>query len=152
MWEHVVGPAGVDVEGLADERDRHGRAFDVPAGETRPPRAGPYLQAMLAGSLPEREVAGVMLARIDLAPDASEQLVGAVARQPAVSGKARDVVIDGAAHLVRVTSCNELFDELDHLCDVLRRSRVVVGWADIDQGGVGNERLRVVRRDLLGRF
>src|SRR5437879_6445972 len=126
MWEHVVGPAGVDVEGLAEERHRHGRAFDVPAGETRPPRAGPYLQAMLAGGLPQREVTGVMLPGIDLAPHAGQQLVGAVARQPAVRRKARDVVIDGAAYLVRVTSGDKLFDELDHLCDVLRRSRVVV--------------------------
>src|SRR5260370_30319398 len=92
VWEHVVCATGVDVEPLAQKRHRHRRAFDVPAREARAPRAGPELEAVLAGRLPQREVARVTLAGGDLAPWSGEQLVGGVARQPPVGGGAGEVV------------------------------------------------------------
>src|SRR5260370_26744272 len=73
--EHVVGAAGVDVEPLAEERHRHRRALDVPAREARAPGAWPDLEAVLAGRLPQGEVAGAPPARIDLAPRPHEKLV-----------------------------------------------------------------------------
>src|SRR6202162_5604926 len=96
----------------------------MPAWEARSPRAGPDLEAVLAGRLPESEVPWMALARIDLAPSPCEQLVGGVARKLAVGGEARDVVVDGAADLVGVTHFDQLRDEVDHLRDVLSSPRI----------------------------
>src|SRR5258708_38615938 len=103
VWEHVVRATGVDVEPLAQERHRHRRAFDMPPREARAPRAGPDLKAVLAGRLPQCEVARVALSGVDLAPGSGEQLVGRVARPPPVGGDSGVVGIQRAAHLVRVT-------------------------------------------------
>ena len=78
VWEDVVGAAGVDVEALAEQRHGHGRALDVPAGESVAPRARPDLQTVLARRLPQREIARVALARVDLSARAGEQLGGRV--------------------------------------------------------------------------
>src|SRR5712692_2709093 len=77
--EHVVRATGVNVEPLAQNRHRHRRALDVPAREAWAPRAGPDLEAVLARRLPQREVARVSLAGVDLAPRSDQQLVRAVA-------------------------------------------------------------------------
>src|SRR5258708_31639347 len=106
VWEHVVRATGVDVEPLAQKRHRHRRAFDVPAREAWAPRAGPDLEAVLAGRLPQREGARVTLARVDLAPRSGEQLVRAVARQPPLGWEAGDAVVHGAVHLVRTSPCD----------------------------------------------
>src|SRR6266849_3778829 len=78
MREEVVRSACVDVEPLAQQRDRHRGAFDVPAGKTWTPRARPHLHSMLARRLPKREVAWMPLAWIHIAPRSCQQLLGAV--------------------------------------------------------------------------
>src|SRR5487761_1114825 len=107
---------------------------------------------MLAGGFPEREIAWVAFARIDLAPSAGEQLVGGVARQLAVSREARDVVIDGPADFVRVALFDQLGDELDHLGDEVARARIVRRGPDVDGRGVLHERAGVESRNLLRRL
>src|SRR5260370_24538326 len=129
VWEHVVCATGVDVEPLAQKRHRHGRALDAPGREAWAPGAGPDLEAVLAGRLPQREVARVTLARVDLAPRSGEQLVGAVARQPPVGWEAGDVVVHGAVHLVRMTLGDPNADEVHHPRDGFGRVGVVVGRA-----------------------
>src|SRR5260370_42539369 len=114
VWEHVVCATGVDVEPLAQKRHRHRRAFDVPAREAWAPRAGPDLEAVLAGRLPQREVARVTLARGDLAPRSGEQLCGAVARPPPLGGEGGGVVVPGAVHLVRTRLGDEKASQVDH--------------------------------------
>src|SRR6266849_6568835 len=96
------------------------------------PRTRPHLEPVLTGSFPEREVTWMPLARIDLAAGAGEQLVGAVSRELAVRGEARDVVVDGAADLVRMALLDELCDEVDHLRDVVARVRVIGRRPDVD--------------------
>src|SRR5205807_5313208 len=115
------------------------------------PWARPDLESVLAGSLPQREVAGMSLARIDLAAGAGEEAVGAVAGQPPVGRKAGDVVINGPADLIGVTLVDEPADDVDHLWDVGGGPRVVRRGPDVDRGRVLHERIRVVLRDLLGR-
>src|SRR6266851_8641344 len=78
MRKDVVRTACVDVEALAQKRDRHRGAFDVPAREAWTPRARPHLHSMLACRLPKSEVAWMPLAWIDLAPRSGQQLFGAV--------------------------------------------------------------------------
>ena len=70
--EDEVHAAGVDVERLAQVPHAHGRAFDVPAGPSRPDGGVPGRLAGL-GALPQREVADVVLAvlvRLDTFADA----------------------------------------------------------------------------------
>src|SRR5260370_508894 len=77
MRKDVVRSACVDVDPLAEQRDRHRGAFDVPAGKAWTPRARPHLHSMLARRLPKREIAWMSLPWIDLAPRAGQQLFGA---------------------------------------------------------------------------
>src|SRR5437879_12808042 len=98
--EDVVRAAGVDVESLAEERHRHRRALDVPARISRSPRTRPDLQPVLAGRLPEREVAGMELAWVRLAARARDQLLCRVAREPPVRRAAGDGEVDVPIDLV----------------------------------------------------
>src|SRR5919199_5523558 len=93
MREDVVGAPGVDVEPLPEKRCRHCGAFDVPARETAAPGTWPALQPALSGRLPEREVAGMPLSRVDLAAHPRQQLFGRVAGQLAVALEAADVEV-----------------------------------------------------------
>src|SRR6202521_3827740 len=115
----VVRSPGVDVEPVAEQRHRHRRTFDVPAGEARTPGAGPNLQPVLACALPEREIPRMSLARIHLSARAGQELVRRVARKLAVRREGRDVVVDGTADLIRVPAFDQLLDELDHLLYVV---------------------------------
>src|SRR5450631_2064105 len=111
----------------------------MPARKARTPRAGPDLQPVLPGGLPEREVARMSLSRIDLAARAGDQLVRRVSGQLAVRGKARDVVVDGAADVVRMSQCDQPPDQADHLRYVLRGLRVMGRSPDVELGGVIHE-------------
>ena len=150
--KHVVGPTGVDVEPIAQQRHRHRRALDMPARESRTPRAGPHLETVLARRLPQREVPRVSLARIDLAARPRQKLISRVPRQPAVSRKARDVEVDSAADLIRVAALDELRDDLDHLRDVRGGPRILARGPGVDHARVVHERLGVVVGDLLRRL
>ncbi len=70
----VVDPAGMDVEGEAEDRAAHHAAFQMPAGRAAAPGAVPlHLPRLARGGLaPDREVGRVALA-IDIF-DASESL------------------------------------------------------------------------------
>src|SRR4051812_33181243 len=55
-----IEAAAMDIERLAQEFHAHRRAFDVPAGPARSPRAVPLWLARLGG-FPQGEIAGVAL-------------------------------------------------------------------------------------------
>src|ERR1700694_4459872 len=103
VGKDVVGAAGVDVELIAQQRHRHRRALNVPAWEPGAPRARPDLQPVFAGRLPEREIARMMLAWIDLAARSGQPRGRRVSGQPGLSREARDVVVHHAADLVGMT-------------------------------------------------
>src|SRR3546814_12349769 len=85
----VVDAAGVDVERKAEERLRHHRAFEVPAGRAAAPGRIPFHLSRLAwrGLAPDREVGGVALALHRV--DAAFALLAAVAREAPRSGARR---------------------------------------------------------------
>src|SRR6266851_4534044 len=131
MREDVVRATRVDVEPIAEKGHRHGRAFDVPAWKARSPWAGPHLQAVLAGSLPEREIPRVPLARINLATRTRQELIRRVPRELAVGGEARDVVVHVSPDLVGVPAGDQLLDQVDHLRDVVSGVGVLVRAPDV---------------------
>ncbi len=87
--ELQVHAAAVDVEGLAEQRAAHGRAFDVPA---RPAGAvGAVALGVVGlvglGRLPQHEVERVLLAAEHGHALAGAQLVERLARELAVAGE-----------------------------------------------------------------
>src|SRR4029079_11898533 len=130
MRKHVVRATGVDVEPFAEERQRHRRAFDVPAWKSITPPAWPYLQAVLGRCLPQREVPGVPFAGVRVTAHPGEKFAGRVAREPAVAGKRGDVEIDIAVDHVGVPLGDEPLYELLHLDDVVGRVRISGRGAD----------------------
>src|SRR3546814_10550599 len=92
----VVDAAGVYVEGEAEQRLRHHRAFEVPAGRAAAPGRIPSHLSRLAwrGLAPDREVGGVSLALHRV--DAASALMAAVAREAPVVGDARRVELEAA--------------------------------------------------------
>ena len=125
VGEDEVEPAAVDLE-------RRARAVSSAITEHsmcqpgRPSPQGEGQRGVLAGlrRLPEREVARVLLARVRLAV---LDLVGALPREPAVVGEARDPEVDVAVDRVGEAALDELLDERDDLRDVLGHLRQVVG-------------------------
>ena len=124
----------------------------MPAWKSIAPRTRPELLPVLAGRLPEREVTGMLLARVGVAAHPGEQLVSRVPRQPAVGGKSRYVVINRGADLVCVALNDQLLDQLDHLRDVLRGAGILDRRSDVHLADVGHERVGVVGGDLVGRL
>src|SRR5207248_4683966 len=104
--ELEVEAAAVNVERFAKELHAHGRALDVPARPSRPPRAVPFWLARL-GPFPEGEVAGVALLFAHLDPGAGFELLGVAVAQFAVVVVAADVEVHVAAGRVGETLVNE---------------------------------------------
>src|SRR6516164_6353529 len=71
--DHILA-AAMDIQLLTEERQGHGRALDMPSRTAGPPGAVPRRLPGL-GRLPENEVHGVLLARVDLDAGTSLRLV-----------------------------------------------------------------------------
>src|SRR5437764_9498506 len=100
MREDQIVAAAVDLEDRAEELLRHRRAFDVPAGATRPPRRLPDGVLAFLVRLPKRKVARVFLqlGAFGLLGRVVQRVVVALApREPAVLGEAADPEVDVAA-------------------------------------------------------
>ncbi len=122
--EDQVEPAAMDLEGRAEDVLRHRRALDVPAGPPPPPRrVPPGVLGRRLVRLPQCEVARVLLERARLL--ALLDLVGLLAREPAVVGEARNPEIDIASGCVGVPGLDQLLDEVDDLGHALG-----CPWAD----------------------
>ena len=148
--EHEVVTAAVQVEALAQQIERHGRALDVPARPAAAPRRVPRRLARL-GRLPEREVdrAALRLVDVDAGAGRLEQLLERAVRQRAVAGERLDVEVHAlAVDHVGVARVDQLADEVEHPLDVLGGVRAVVGVADVRAGRscVAVHVLELVRR------
>ena len=128
--ELQVAPAAVDVELRPQQRQRHRRALDVPAGTARAPRAFPRRLA-LARALPECEVGRVALARVDRDPRTRLELIERLAGQrPELLARRGDVEVDvgrqrplGRLGDVGVPLRYQIGNDRDHLLDIVGRAR-----------------------------
>src|SRR5438552_8726837 len=112
VWEDEVEAAAVDLEARAEELLREHRALDVPPRPAAPPGRVPGRVLALLVSLPECEVARILLQRVRLLLlDLIRQLSG----EPTVLRKARDPEVDVALDRVGVPGVDELADEADDL-------------------------------------
>ncbi len=149
----VVDAAGVQVEVLAQERHRHHRAFQVPAGRAPAPRGVPAHDPADAGLLgpPEGEV-GLVPAALDLLDPGGLALAGDVhQRQGAVAVGLGGVEVQAGRDLVGDPALLQPRRELDHLPDVLAGARVPVGRQHVQRGHVGHERAGVEVGDVRDR-
>ena len=151
MREDQILPAAMDVEGLAEMPLRHRRAFEMPAGPAPPPRA---LPAGLVGirRLPEDEIGRVALVGRDFDPRAGDQLVPAVARQPAVIRHRRDREQHMPVGGIGVLPGDQLFDHRDHPGDMLGRPRLDTGFERAERRHVGLKHRRVAPGDRIDRL
>ena len=147
--ENEVDPAGMQIDGrLAEQPQRHRRAFQVPA---RAPGTQPVIPRRLAGlgRLPQHEVARVVFGVV-VAVDASAGLDALLveARQLAVAGERRDAEVDGAVAAVRVAVFLERVHQFGHGFEIglVGGSRRVFHRLEPERGGVLAKRLDVLRR------
>ena len=143
--EEQVVAAGVDVDGFAEMRLGHRRAFDVP---TRPAHAPGRIPARQFGwrGLPQNKVARVALVRRDVDARAGDHLVHRAARKLAVVGIAGDREQHVAVGGIGMAAGDEFLDHRDHL-------RHVFGGMRLDVLADHTESVHVLaidRRELVG--
>ena len=144
MRKDQVQSAAVDVEGFSQQLAAHGGAFDMPAGPSRAPRAGPGGLTGL-GLFPERKVAGGPFP-IGRVPAFALHAVDRTVAQLAVARVFGDFEIHVALRLIREPAVHELLDELHDVPDVFGGARHVIDLVDAQRPQVR----QVVVRHLLG--
>ena len=123
MREDQVQPAAVDVEDLAEIATAHCRAFDMPAGPSAAPGAFPARFA-LGRELPEHEVPGVLLVRVDGDAGARLLLVERALGKLAVIGHRAGIEENLPTRHIGVAVGDQPLDDLDHLGNVVGRARL----------------------------
>ena len=138
VGEDEILPAPVYVEGGAKVLLAHRRALDVPARTALAPRAlpGDAFGLPRLRRLPEREVEGIAFQLAGIDARARQEVVEVALGELPVLREAPDREVDVAARLVGVASGNELFDERDHLGNML-------GGLGLDVRGRDPERCHV---------
>src|SRR5947208_2667390 len=106
MRKDQIGPAAVDVELIAERLAGHRRALDVPARPPATPGARPCRLA-LAGALPQRKVARVAFARLELLRGGYQLAIQVAVAELAVVGERRDVEPHVAVHGVGLAAFNQ---------------------------------------------
>ena len=147
----VINPAGVDVEGKAQHRAGHHRAFEMPARRAAAPRRIPFHLAGLArrGLAPDREIGRMALAVDRLDP--ALPLIRGGAREASIIGHGRDVEVQPARQFVAMLRGDAL-RERDHLRDIVRRHRPLRRLADVERTDIGPVGLLVVLGDVPDRL
>ncbi len=121
--EDEIEPAAMDVEGLAEMRLAHRRAFDVPARPAPPPGTVPAGNVWCR-RLPQHEVSGIALVGRDLDAGAGAHVVEAAAGELAVIRHAGDREEHVPFRLIGVPGGDQALDHRDHLRDVLGGARL----------------------------
>ncbi len=148
MREHVVDPAGMNIEAGAEILHAHGAAFDVPAGAPFAPGAVPGdIAVLLVPGFPEREVRGALFGVFVLIDSrAGAHLIRLNSPQFAVTGEFADgKVYAPVVGLVGEALVHERADQLDHL-------RNVIGGGGIHFGALDAQLIQILEKSLLVGF
>src|SRR5438034_5465168 len=150
--EDVVYTARMQIETLAEVLRAHRRTLDVPSRKASAPRRLPGERATGLGLLPEREVGGIALVRIEIGPHALPERLADIAGEPSVAVEALDREIDRTLDLVREAARDEPLDDGDHLGNVIGRAREVGRRKDAQTPLVAVKTRFVELGDLLRRL
>ena len=144
----MVDPAGMDVEGEAEQLLAHDRAFKMPAGRALAPGAVPFHLPRFArrGLAPDGEIGGVALA-LDRV-DAPLAFIRDGAGKTTVIRNSRNVEIEPAIEFVAVLVC-DLLAPGDHRLDIFGRARMLFGL-DVQPREVAFEILLIELCDVPG--
>ncbi len=160
MREHQVAAAAVNVDARSEEPQRHGTAFDVPAGPSRSERRVPH---RLVGfrRLPQHEVERVALAGVvggsaPLGCQGPHLLLVETAQSPELRPGGH-IEPGGAVAAVGVASGDKLLDEGDHLVSPVggprlggRRASVERVHVVVEPSGLRRGELQEVDAQLAG--
>ena len=150
-----VGAAAMDIERQAQVLLRHSRALDMPTGTPLPPGAFPRGLAGFGG-LPQGEVERVALAVFQALAVGAQFAVAAFHLVHVAVGKLAVLIVGAhgevhiALHGVRVATLDELFDQRDHLVDLLGGTRTHIRIHHAGGTHVVDERLGVFGGNLGG--
>ncbi len=135
-----------------EQRARHDRALDVPAGAALPPRGFPERLALLR-RLPQHEVEGILLAGQHVHALAGAQVVQRLARELPVIRKLAHREIDVAARrAIGEAAVLERLDHLQHARDMLGCARLEIGLFDPERRVVLVHRRDEARGQRLDRL
>ena len=134
--ENQILPAAMDVEVGAEVFLAHGRAFDMPAGASPPPRAVPARRVVVA-RLPQHEIRRVPLVGCHLDPRPVDQRFPAVPRQAAIVRHRGYVEQHMAFGFIGVAGSDQALHQLDHFRNVIGRTRFHVGLQHTHRCRVG---------------
>ena len=148
MRKHQVVAAAVNVERRPEQRMRHRRAFDMPAGAAAAPGALPAGQIPGRG-FPQHEIHRVALVRRHLDAGAGNHVIHRPAGERAVILVALDREQHMALGGIGMALGDQPFDHLDHLADILRRPRHLAGLQRAQRRHVVEIPLRGLGGDLL---
>ena len=133
MGELQVDAAAVNVEGLTQIFAGHRAAFDMPARAATAPGRIPAWKRIVR-RLPQHEIHRVLLVGRHFHPRTRDHLVQAAARQLAVIGLGRHIEQHMAIGGIGMASSNQLFDDAQHLRNMLGGTRRHAG-RQVAQGG-----------------
>ena len=140
VGEHQVVASAVDVESVAQQAERHGHAFDVPAGPSGPPRGVPGWLAGL-GRLPEGEVQRVVLilGDVDPSPGSLPEVVKTAVYQRPVVLELVHVEVDPGVGGVGHALLHQVGHNVHHRLDVLGGPGSHIGVGDVEPVHLGDE-------------
>src|SRR5690606_20039784 len=124
--EYQIRTTTMDIESVAQTAGGHYRTFDMPAGTTLTPGRSPAGLTRL-GRLPQHEVQRIFLGFTHLDARAYLQILDALARQLAVTGKSPHPAIDVTiAPCVGVTLVDQGLDHAEHAVDMFAGPRLLI--------------------------
>src|SRR5690606_10468630 len=124
--EYQIRTTTMDVESVAQTAGGHARTFDMPAGTTRTSGRSPAGPTRLP-RLPPHAAPRIFLGLTHLDARAYLQILDALARQLAVTGKSPRPVIDVTiARCVGVTLVDQGLDHAEHAVDMFAGPRLLI--------------------------
>ena len=145
MDRHMVDPAAVDIETLAQIFRRHGGALDVPARKAGSPGGVPLhdLIGIFRLREPKREIRLMSLSLIGLHPIRRLLFIEPKLGEIRVARESRHLEVDITATLIGEARLNQSGDKIDHLLNMLGRPADRMRTQNVQHVGVTEERLLI---------